>query len=339
MVITAADISQLLNGTIEGDATVVIKRPNKIEYGEKGDICFLGNDDYESYAYTSQASALIVDKKFIPKNKIAPTLVRVENVYSAVAVLMSHFQDQNGTEKISIAKTAIINLAAKISSGVTIGDYVCIESGAEIAEGVVLHPHVLIGKNVCIGKNSVLHSGVKIYADSIIGDNCIIHSNAVIGSDGFGYAPNESGKYKKIPHLGNVVLENDVEVGANTTIDRAVMGSTRICEGVKLDNLIQIAHNVKIGAHTVIAAQTGIAGSTHIGKFCRIGGQVGIAGHLKIGDYVQVQAQSGIGGDIKDHTRLYGSPAIDYSTYVRAYAIFKKLPSVWRKLEKLIENE
>ena len=337
MEITAADISRLINGTVEGDATVVIKRPNKIEHGEVGDICFLGNDDYESYAYTSQASALIVDKKFTPKNKITPTLVRVENVYSAVAVLMSHFQDQNGIDKVIIAKSAVINNDAKISNNVSIGEFVCIESGANIAEGVVLHPHVLIGKNVHIGANSVLHSGVKIYADTTIGDNCIIHSNAVIGSDGFGYAPNESGAYKKIPHLGNVILENDVEVGANTTIDRAVMGSTRISEGVKLDNLIQIAHNVEIGGHTVIAAQTGIAGSTKIGKYCRIGGQVGIAGHLKIGDYVQVQAQSGIGGDIKDHTRVYGSPAIDYSTYVRSYAIFKKLPSVWRRIEKLIE--
>ncbi len=336
MVITAADISRLINGTIEGDATVVIKRPNKIEVGASGDICFLGNGDYESYAYTSLASALIVDKNFIPKEKIAPTLVRVENVYTAVALLMSHFQEQNGVEKVGIAKTAIIHSDAKVSINVSIGDYSIIESGAGIGEGVVLYPNVFVGKNVSIGANSVLHSGAKIYADTVIGDNCIIHSNAVIGSDGFGYAPNEAGEYKKIPHLGNVVLENDVEVGANTTIDRAVMGSTKIGEGVKLDNLIQIAHNVEIGAHTVIAAQTGIAGSTKIGKFCRIGGQVGIAGHLKIGDYVQVQAQSGIGGDIKDHSKLYGSPAIDYSTYVRAYAIFKKMPSVWRKIEKLI---
>lgn len=337
MVITAADISQLINGMIEGDATVVIKRPNKIEYGEKGDICFLGNDDYESYAYTSQASALIVDKKFIPKNKIAPTLVRVENVYSAVAVLMAHFNAQNGIDNFTIAKTAIINDGARIAKDVNISDFVCIESGADIAHGVVLHSHVLVGKNVRIGLNSVLHSGVKIYADTIIGENCIIHCNAVIGSDGFGYAPNETGEYKKILHLGNVVIGNDVEVGANTTIDRAVMGSTKIGEGVKLDNLIQIAHNVEIGAHTVIAAQTGIAGSTRVGKFCRIGGQVGIVGHLKIGDNVQIQAQSGIAADIKDNSKVYGTPAIDYLNYVRAYAIFKKLPSVWRKLEKLIE--
>lgn len=343
MQLSAQEIAQLLNGTIEGDPNVSVNRPSKIEEGGAGSITFLGRDKYEEYAYTTTASVLLVSQDFKPKQAIAATLIRVEDVYGALTFLLEKFGNQVQAPT-GIAKTAEVHPTAQLGEDVSVGRLSVIEEHAKIGAGSFIADQVYIGKNVELGKNAIIYPGVRVLHDCKIGDHCILHANVVIGSDGFGFAPQEDGTYKKVPQTGNVWIENNVEIGASSTIDRATMGSTVIRKGVKLDNLVHIAHNVEIGENTVIAAQTGIAGSTKIGKNCRIGGQAGFAGHIHIADGTQIQGQSGVASTIKEpNTALFGSPAIPYNDYVRAYTIFKKLPELYKKLldleRKMKEND
>ncbi len=336
MIITAKELSKILYGSVEGDPNVIVDRPSKIEEGGKGTISFLANPKYESYAYTTTASIILVSKDFKPAKPISATLIRVEDVYSCVALLLDKFGNKVEVSQEGISDQAFVHPDAQIGNNVSIGLFSIIENGASVGSNCTIYPQVYIGRNVTMGKNVTLHPGVKIYHDCVIGDNCILHSNVVIGSDGFGFAPTEDGSFKKIPQLGNVVLEKEVEVGANTVIDRATIGTTIIKEGVKLDNLIQIAHNVEVGQNTVIAAQTGIAGSTKVGENCMIGGQVGIVGHITVANGTKVQAQSGIASKVKtENTSLFGSPAIPYSNYLRSYTGFKQLPDLIKKINDL----
>ena len=335
MQISAKDLSQLLNGTVEGNPDVFVSHPSKIEEGTPGSICFFSNPKYESYVYSTQASVILVSQDFQPSQPIQATLIRVEDVYGSVSHLLDTFGKKEKKEA-TISPQSAVHCKANIGNNISIGAFVVIEEGAQIGDDCTLHPQVFIGKNVTVGNNVTLYPGVKIYHDCIIGDNCILHANVVIGSDGFGFAPQEDGSFKKIPQVGNVLLEKNIEIGANTTIDRATMGSTIIREGVKLDNLIMVAHNVEIGKNTVIAAQTGIAGSTKIGEQCIIGGQVGIVGHIEIADKVQFQAGSGVSKSIiQEGIKVYGYPALPYFDYLRSYSIFKKLPELNKKVEKL----
>jgi UDP-3-O-[3-hydroxymyristoyl] glucosamine N-acyltransferase len=335
MKISASELAKLLNGTIEGDPSVFVSRAGKIEVGQEGDICFLGNDKYADFAYTTQASVLLVDKDFEAKQALKPTLIRVENVYTALAFLMDTFGKATQNQVAVISDKASIHPSVFLGKNVSIGDFAVLEEGVSIGDNCFISSQVYIGNNSTLNSNCLLYAGVKIYANSKIGANLIAHAGAVIGSDGFGFAPQSDGSYKKIQHLGDVIIEDDVEIGANTTIDKGSIGSTIIRKGVKLDNLIQVAHNVEIGENTVIAALTGISGSTKIGKNCRIGGQVGFAGHLVIGDNVQIQAQSGVGSNIATGSKLYGTPAIGYTEYLRAYSVFKQLPDMLKRLVNL----
>ena len=335
MQLTAQALADLLDGIVDGNPNVLVDRPSKIEEGEPGSISFLGNLKYEEYAYTTKASILLVSKDFSPREAIQPTLVRVDNVYEAIQQLLQHF-GQTSSKPAQVSGQASIHESAQVGEGVSIGAFTVLQSGVKVGAGSQIHEQVFLGENVEVGKDVILYPGVKLYANTKIGDRVIIHANAVVGSDGFGFVPQADGHYEKIAHVGNVVIEADVEIGANTTIDRGTMGSTLIKRGVKLDNLIQIGHNVMIDEDTVIAAQTGVAGSTKIGKNCRIGGQVGFVGHVTIADGTQIQAQSGIAGPIKEPgTALFGSPAIPYRDYIRSYAVFKKLPELYKRFSLL----
>ena len=335
MQVTANQLAQMLNGTVEGNPEVSVSRPAKIEEGTAGSISFLANPKYEHYAYSTASSILLVSKDFAPTQAIAATLIRVDDVYSCVAILLEKFGQKTENQGI-VSQKSSIHSSVILAENVSIGDMSVVDENVNIGENTFIYPQVFIGKNVRIGKNTTLYPGVRIYQDCIIGDNCILHANAVVGSDGFGFAPQEDGTFKKVAQIGNVIVEDNVEIGANTTIDRGTLGSTMIRKGVKLDNLIQIAHNVDIGENTVIAAQTGVAGSTKIGANCMIGGQVGIVGHLKIADKTRIQAQSGIAANINEaNTAWYGSPAIPYSNYLRAYAVFKQLPDLLKRLTQL----
>ncbi len=342
MQVTAKILATLLNGTVEGNPDVLIYKPSKIEEGEVGTISFLGNPKYESYAYTTNSSVLLVSNTFTPTQHIAATLIRVEDVYASVAILLDRFGAVEKKQAI-VSDRASIHSKADIAKGVSIGDFVVIEQGATVGEDSVIYPQVYIGEQVKIGANVTLYPGVRIYKDCEVGDNCIIHANTVIGSDGFGFAPLEDGSYKKVAQIGNVVIEKNVEIGANTAIDRATMGSTIIREGVKLDNLIQIAHNVEIGKNTVIAAQTGVAGSTKLGEQCMIGGQCGFVGHLTVADGTKTQAQTGVASSIKEPNKAwFGYPAIPYNDYLRAFTIFKKLPDLAKRvfeIERKLKSE
>ncbi len=335
MQISAKDLAKLLNGTIEGDPNVLVNAPSKIEEGKKGTISFYANAKYEPYVYTSEASILLVSNTFEPKEKVAATLIRVEDVYASIGFLLNKFGEQQ--EQLNgIATEAAIHESAKLGKNVAVGIYTVIEKSVSVGAGTKLYPQVYLGANVQVGKNCILYPGVRIYHDCVIGDNCILHANVVIGGDGFGFAPQEDGSYQKIAQIGNVIIENDVEIGANSTIDRATMGSTIIRQGVKLDNLVMIAHNVEVGKDTVIAAQAGVAGSTKLGARMQIGGQAGFAGHLKIADGVKFQAQSGVSKSVREEdSAWFGSPAIPYRDYVRSYAVFKNLPDLARKIHQL----
>ncbi len=332
---TVQQIADLVKGIVEGDATLPINRPSKIEEGGEGSITFLGNAKYEHFAYTTTASAMLVAKDFQPARPLIPTLIYVENVYESIAILLERFGAQ--TESFTgISAQAIIHESAIIGENTAIDALAIIKEGAKIGKNCRIHPHTYIGAEVQLGNNCTIYPGVKIYHACVLGDNCVIHANTVIGADGFGFAPQEDGSYKKVAQIGNVVIEDDVEIGANSAIDRATMGSTYIRKGVKLDNLIQIGHNVEIGENTVIAAQTGVAGSTKIGKNCMIGGQVGFVGHLNIADGTKIQAQSGIASHVKTpDTSLFGYPAIGYRDYVKSYAVFKQLPDINKRLRAL----
>lgn len=335
MQLSARELATLLSGVVEGDPEIRVSRPSKIEEGGAGTITFLGNPKYEEYAYTTTASIILVNQTFQPKKSITATLVRVSDVYAAIGMLLNQFGASTHVPS-GVSEQAIVHSTAQLEDNVSVGAFTIVEEGASIGAGSFIAPQVFIGKNARIGRNARIHPGVRILHECVIGDNCVVHANVVIGGDGFGFAPQADGTYQKIAQVGNVLIEDDVEIGANTTIDRATMGSTIIRRGVKLDNLIQIAHNVEVGEDTVIAAQTGIAGSTKIGKSCRIGGQVGIGGHLVIADGTQMQGQSGVTNSIKEKgMAISGYPAIRHSEYMRAYVIFRRLPDVFKRLEQL----
>jgi UDP-3-O-[3-hydroxymyristoyl] glucosamine N-acyltransferase len=342
MEILVKDIAQLVNGTVVGDPNLRINRPSRIEEGGAGSITFFGNPKYESFVYSTTASAILAPEDFEPRKAVAATLIKVKDVYAAVTSLMENFAQTLAPAPTGISDRAVVHESARIGQQVYIGPLCVVEEGAVIADGARLHAQVYVGRGARIGSQAILYPGVRVLDACIIGDRCILHANAVIGGDGFGFALQPDGSYKKIPQIGNVVLEADVEVGAGATIDRASMGSTLIRRGAKLDNLIQVAHNVEIGAHTVIAALTGIAGSAKIGSHCQIGGQVGIAGHTKIADQTKIQAQAGIISDIDEpDTIIVGSPAIPFREYFRSFAVFRQLPDLHRRLlqvEKLLKT-
>ncbi len=335
MKFTAEQIAMALNGTVEGDPKAEVSTLSKIEEGKPGSLSFLANPAYTKYIYTTRADIIIVNEDFKPEKPVHTTLIRVKNAYSAFTDLLTLYAQskenkQGVSEKASIAPTAQIGKNVYIADFVVIGDHTIIGDEAKI------YAHTVIGDHCSIGAHTTLYSAVKIYDECIIGNHCRLHAGVVIGSDGFGFAPVEDGKYKKIPQIGNVVVEDDVEIGSNTTIDRATLGSTIIRKGVKLDNLIQVAHNVEIGENTVIAAQTGIAGSTKIGKNCMIGGQVGIVGHITIADGVKIQAQSGIARNIKKPGSTWeGSPAFHLPDFMRSYVHFKNFSSIVERITQL----
>ena len=337
MEFTAATIAGFLKGEIEGDPDIKVNTVAKIEEGYQGALSFLSNPKYEHYIYTTGSSVVLVNKSFIPSGKINATLIRVDNAYEAFASLL-RLVDQARPRKKGIHPTAVIESSAKIGSDVYIGPYAYIGENCIVGDGCSLYPHVYIGDNTRLGANCTINPGVKIYHDCIIGMECIIHASSVIGSDGFGFAPQSENEYMKIPQLGNVLLEDFVEIGANVTIDRATMGSTIIHKGVKLDNLIQIGHNVEVGENTVMAAQTGIAGSTKVGKNCMFGGQVGISGHIMIANGSKIGAQGGILGDVKEENSvIIGSPAFEIKQFMRSYVIFRKLPDLKIRVDSLVK--
>jgi len=335
MEFTAATIAGFLKGEIEGNPDIKVNTIAKIEEGQIGALSFLANPKYEHYIYETKSSVVLVNKSFVPAAKIDATLIRVENSYEAFASLL-RLVDQARPRKKGIHPTAIIEATAKVGSDVFIGPYAYIGENCVVGDGCSIYPQVYIGDNTKIGNNCTINPGVKIYHDCLLGEGCIIHAGTVLGSDGFGFAPQSESEFMKIPQLGNVILEDHVEIGANVTIDRATMGSTIIRKGVKLDNLIQIGHNVEIGENSVMAAQTGISGSTKVGKNCMFGGQVGLAGHIKIANGTKIGAQGGILGNIKEeNTAIIGSPAIEVRQFFKSSVIFKKLPDMMLKIDSL----
>jgi UDP-3-O-[3-hydroxymyristoyl] glucosamine N-acyltransferase len=339
---TAQSIADLIGGKVEGNAQEKVSTLSKIEEGTRGSLCFLSNPAYAPHIYTTAASVVIVNNDFVAENKIAATLIRVENAYHAFAKLLEVY-NQIKNNKTGIEQPSFVSLSAKIGSNVYVGAFAYIGDNATIGDNTKVFPQSFIGDNAVVGNDCTLFSGVKIYSDCKVGSHVTLHSGVIIGGDGFGFAPNSEGNYNKVPQIGNVIIEDHVEVGAGTTIDRATLGSTIIRKGVKLDNLIQIAHNVEIGENTVIAAQSGIAGSTKIGANCMIGGQVGIVGHLTIANGVKIAAQSGIGNSITKEGEIYqGSPAFSIGEYKRSYILFRKFPEINQKiheLEKLIAEQ
>lgn len=332
MEFTVAAIAGFLKGEIEGNPDVKVNTIAKIEEGHEGALSFLANPKYEQYIYTTKSSAVLVNKDFVPSQRVSATLIRVPDAYKAFASLLT-MVEQARPRKKGIHNTAVIEQSARIGKDVYIGANVFIGENSIIGDNCALYPNVYIGDNVSIGQNSTIYPNVTIYHECIVGDNCTIHAGTVIGSDGFGFAPQSESEFMKIPQIGNVVIEDNVEIGANVAIDRSTMGSTIIHKGVKMDNLIQIAHNVEVGENTVIAAQSGIAGSTKVGKNCMVGGQVAIIGHIKVADGTKVGAKSGIAQEVKEENQiLQGIPAIPYKQWYRASAVFKDLPEINRKV-------
>jgi UDP-3-O-[3-hydroxymyristoyl] glucosamine N-acyltransferase len=330
----ASTLAQILGGTVEGNDNSITGF-GKIESAVEGQLSFLANPKYEEYLYTSQASVVIVNNSLALRKPVRSTLIRVPDAYAAFAQLLALYDEQQKKNRSGIQSPAHIDPSAIIGEQVFIGAFSYIGEKATIGDRTQIFPQVYIGDGVRIGKNCVLHPGAKIYAQCVLGDEVIVHAGTVIGSDGFGFAPKTDGAYTKVPQLGNVIIEDGVEIGANTTIDRATIGSTIVRRGVKLDNLIQVAHNVEIGAHTVIAAQTGISGSTQIGEQVMIGGQVGIAGHIHIGNKVKVGAQSGISKDIPEGKIMNGTPATDHASSFRQLAMIRQLPEMERRIRLL----
>lgn len=341
MKITAAAIAQLVQGTIEGDENLQITGFGKIEEAQAGELTFFANPKYEPYVYTTAASLLILNNDFVLQKPITATLIRVPDAYQAFATLLEFYQNylQQDQQLSGIEQPSFVHETAKLGANVYIGAFAYISKNVQIGDNVKIYPNVFIGHQVTIGDNSVIQPNSTIYHNTQIGQQVVVQAGCVIGSDGFGFAPQADGSFKKVPQLGNVVIEDNVEIGANTTIDRATMGSTIIKKGAKLDNLIQIAHNVQIGNNTVIAAQSGISGSTKLGSNCMIGGQVGIVGHLQLANKTKVNAQSGVTKSISTEGKaVTGSPAYDYTQALRAQALTKKLPDILQKIE-LLEQE
>ena len=334
MEFSAKQIAHMLEGRVEGNENAVVCKLCKIEEGEKGGLSFLANPKYNHYLYSTKASIVIINEDFEPEEEIKTTVIRVKDAYSCFAKLLEIY-NQYRLNKNGISSLAFIDKQAEIAEDVYVGEFAVISKGAKIGKGSKIYPHVYIGDDVKIGENVTLFAGVRIYHDTVIGNNCILHSGAVLGADGFGFAPLADGTFKKIAQIGNVVIEDDVEIGANATIDRATMGSTKVMKGTKIDNLCQLGHNVVIGQSTAMAAQTGVAGSTKIGSNCFIGGQVGFSGHIKVGDRCSIGAQAGIISDIKDEARIIGSPAIDAKAYMKSYVYFRKLEQMKNKMDEL----
>lgn len=338
MEFTIQQIAAMLGGEVKGESNGKINMLAKIQDAKKGQIAFLSNPKYENFIYTTQASAVIVSKTFVPRKEITATLILVDDPYLSFTVLLEEYHKLVSFQKSGIEEPSYIGNNSTVGKNIYRGAFSYIGNNVKIGDNVKIYPHAFIGDNAEIGSNTILHSGTKLYADTKVGSNCVIHSGTVIGSDGFGFAPQGDGTYKTIPQLGNVVIEDNVTIGGNTVIDCATLfgDSTIIRKGVKLDNLIQVAHNVEVGKNTVIAAQTGISGSTKVGENSTIGGQVGIAGHLVLANNTGIGAQAGIGKSIKNEgQKVFGSPAFDLNEYFRSYAVFKKLPDLNQRLRDL----
>ncbi|WP_313807483.1 UDP-3-O-(3-hydroxymyristoyl)glucosamine N-acyltransferase [Flavobacterium sp.] len=334
MKFTAEQIAGILGGEVVGNPLAEVHKLAKIEEGTEGSLTFLANPKYLNFIYTTQATITIVSNTFEPEQAISTTLIKVEDAYKSFSTLLEYY-NQVKLMKSGIEQPSVISEGVTYGENLYLGSFCYIGKNVTIGENVKIYPNSFVGDNVTIGDGTVLFAGVRIYSESEIGKNCTIHSGTIVGSDGFGFAPQEDGTYTKVPQIGNVIIEDNVEIGACSTIDRATLGSTIIRKGVKLDNQIQIAHNVEIGENTVIASQTGVAGSTKIGKNCMIGGQVGIVGHITIGDNVRIQAQSGVGRSIKDGETIQGSPAIGYGDFNKSYVHFKNLPKIVDDLHQL----
>lgn len=334
MKFTASQIAGILDGELVGNPDIAVDKLAKIEEGELGSLTFLANPKYTPHIYTTKSSVTIVNKDFVAEHKLTTTLIKVEDAYESFSKLLEYY-NQVKNNKIGVESPSYIAESAVYGEGCYIGVFSYIGDNVKMGNNVKVYPNAYIGDNVVIGDNVIVYAGAKINSESIIGKGCVIHNGAVVGSDGFGFAPNSNGEFSKIPQTGNVILEDNVDVGAMTTIDRATLGSTILRKGVKLDNQIQIAHNVEIGEHTVIAAQSGVAGSAKIGKHCMIGGQVGIVGHITIGDNVRIQAQSGIGRNVKDGEIIQGSPALTYGDYNKSYVHFKNLPKIINRINEI----
>ena len=335
MEFNAATIAGFLKGEIVGDPETKVNTIAKIEEGQPGALSFLANPKYEHYLYTTKSSIVLVNRSLVPTAKVGATIIRVENAYESFASLLQ-LVDQARPRKKGIHPAAVIEPTAIVGKDVYLGPFVYVGENCFIGDECSLYPNVYLGDNTRLGRKCTLNPGVKIYHDCVLGDNCVIHAGTVIGSDGFGFAPQSDSEFMKIPQIGNVIIEDNVEIGANVAIDRATMGSTIIRKGVKLDNLIQIGHNVEIGENTVMAGQTGVAGSAKVGKNCMIGGQVGIVGHLRIADGTKIGAQSGLPGDVKkENTTILGTPAIDHRDYLRSSVVFRNLPDLKTKVDEL----
>ena len=333
MEFSAKQIAEYIQGVIEGDENATVHTFAKIEEGIPGAISFLSNPKYTHYIYDTESSIVLVNKDFVPEKEVKTTLIKVNNAYESLAKLMTLYE-QSQPKRTGIDPLAYVAPTAKIGKDVYLAPFACVGDNAEIGDGTELHPHATVGRGAKVGKNCILYTNCNVYHDCRVGNNCILHSGCVIGADGFGFAPSPEG-YEKIPQIGITILEDNVEVGANTCIDRATMGATIIRKGVKLDNLIQIAHNVEVGSNTVMASQVGIAGSTKVGEWCMFGGQVGLAGHIKIGNKVNLGAQSGVPGSLKDGQALIGTPPIEMKNYFKSSVLFKKLPDMAAELNRL----
>ena len=336
MQFSASQIAAIINGTVEGNADTVVSSFGKIEEAQKEQLAFLANPKYEEYLYSTRASIIIINNTQEVKQKLGATLIRVPDAYSAFAVILAAYQQMVTAQLTGIQQPAYIDATAKLGNNVFVGAFTYIGENVIICNNVKLFPQVFLGDNVTVDENTILYPGVKIYHDCTIGKNVTIHAGSVIGSDGFGFAPQQDGTFKKVPQIGNVIIEDNVEIGANATIDRATIGSTLIMKGAKLDNLIQIAHNVEVGHHTVMAAQAGVSGSTKIGNNVMIGGQAGIVGHLVIADGSKINAQSGVSKSIKTpNTAVTGSPAHDYTSALRSQALTRNLPEMEKRIKDL----
>ena len=335
MKFTLEQVATLINGVVEGNKLEIVNTIEKIEVANPGAIAFLSNPKYESYLYETQATAVIVNEDFIPKQQVKTNLIRVKDAYSGFTLLLEEYTRLTTLSKVGIEQPSFIGENTVTDDSIYIGAFAYIGSNVKIGKNVKIYSHVYLGDDVVIGDNTILFSGARIYPKTEVGSYCTIHANAVIGSDGFGFAPQDDGSYRTIPQVGNVILKDHVSIGASAVVDCATIGSTIIGKGVKIDNLVQIAHNVEIGENTVVVAQAGIAGSTKLGKSCVIAGQVGIIGHLNIADKTFIAAQSGVSRDTKEGAELFGSPALDKINHIRSMAIVRNLPKVMKRIEKL----
>lgn len=333
MEFSAKQIATFIQGEIVGDENATVHTFAKIEEGIPGAISFLSNPKYTPYLYETQSSIVLVNKDFVPEQEVKTTLIKVENAYESLAKLLNLYE-QSKPKRVGIDPLAFVAETAKIGKDVYIAPFACVDDHAEVGDNTVIHPHATIGSGAKVGSDCIIYANATIYHDCRVGNRCILHAGCVIGADGFGFAPTPEG-YEKIPQIGITILEDNVEIGANTCVDRATMGATIVHSGVKLDNLVQVAHNDEIGSHTVMAAQVGIAGSTKVGEWCMFGGQVGIAGHIHIGNKVNLGAQSGVPGSLKDGSQLIGTPPMEMKPYFKSQAVFRKLPDMYMELNAL----